>query len=64
MITITDKHNCCGCGACAERCPKDCIAMREDAEGFLYPEVDRSACIGCGLCAGICPCAVWTMQRR
>ena len=55
MITITDKHNCCGCGACAERCPKGCIAMREDAEGFLYPEVDRSACIGCGLCESVCP---------
>ena len=55
MITITDKHDCCGCGACAERCPKGCVAMREDAEGFLYPEVDRSACIGCGLCESVCP---------
>ena len=22
MITITDKHNCCGCSACASICPK------------------------------------------
>lgn len=55
MIQIMDKHDCCGCEACAQRCPKQCIAMRADHEGFLYPEVDMSHCINCGLCEKVCP---------
>lgn len=55
MIKITDKHNCCGCGACAQVCPMKCITMSTDTEGFLYPSVDNNACINCGLCEKICP---------
>ncbi len=54
MIQITDKRNCCGCGACASVCPKRCIAMHQDREGFLYPEVDKDICVGCGLCEKVC----------
>ena len=36
MIDIKEKQNCCGCSACAQRCPKQCISMIEDEEGFLY----------------------------
>ena len=32
--------NCCGCSACASKCPKNAISMRYDHEGFLYPFVD------------------------
>lgn len=55
MIDIKDKRNCCGCSACVSTCPKGCIVMKEDEEGFLYPEVDKEKCIGCGLCDRICP---------
>lgn len=55
MIDIQNKQDCCGCGACAQACPKGCITMAEDAEGFLYPTVDPSACIHCGLCNRSCP---------
>ena len=55
MITISDKHICCGCSACAQRCPKKCISMQQDDEGFLYPHVDASSCIDCGLCEMVCP---------
>lgn len=55
MIHIDDKKDCCGCEACAQRCPKRCISMQEDGEGFLYPRVDHSLCIDCGLCEKVCP---------
>lgn len=48
MISITSKEMCCGCAACEQRCPKSCIVMREDEEGFLYPQTDMSKCIDCG----------------
>lgn len=55
MIKIQDKQDCCGCSACVQRCPKHCISMKEDEEGFLYPVVDESLCINCGLCEKTCP---------
>lgn len=50
---IGDK--CTGCEACANICPKGCISMVEDAEGFLFPEIDQKACVHCGLCEKTCP---------
>ena len=55
MIQIVDKSQCCGCTACVSVCPKQCIAMQEDEEGFLYPVVDTSLCIDCNLCQKVCP---------
>lgn len=56
MIKITDKSSCCGCNACAEICPKHCIKMYKDKNGFLYPKVDEKQCVNCGLCLKVCPC--------
>lgn len=55
MINIQDKSQCCGCTACMAVCPKQCISMKEDDEGFLYPTVDTSLCIDCNLCQKVCP---------
>ena len=55
MIKIVNKEDCCGCSACAQKCPKHCITMTEDHEGFLYPKVDESTCVDCGLCNQVCP---------
>lgn len=55
MIHITDKSQCCGCSACVQRCPKQCIRMEQDAEGFLYPVVDTTLCIDCHLCERVHP---------
>ena len=46
---------CCGCGACAAKCPKACIEVTPDKCGFLRPEVDAGACVGCGGCDSVCP---------
>ncbi len=55
MIRIKHKSDCCGCEACVQRCPKRCISLHRDQEGFLYPLVDESICIDCGLCERVCP---------
>lgn len=49
------KKSCCGCGACYNVCPKNCIEMLEDSEGFLYPQINKDLCINCGLCKKVCP---------
>lgn len=55
MVEITNKKNCCGCFACSNVCPKQCIQMTEDEEGFRYPEVNKDICIDCHLCENVCP---------
>lgn len=55
MIEIKDKKDCCGCWACKNVCPVQCISMPEDAEGFRYPTVDKDKCINCHLCEKVCP---------
>lgn len=55
MIKINDEKDCCGCWACYNVCPKHCISMVEDKEGFRYPKVNIDKCIDCGLCEKVCP---------
>lgn len=54
-IVISDKVRCSGCTACYSACPRKCISMKEDDEGFLYPEIDDALCINCGKCLNVCP---------
>lgn len=54
MLKI-DKLNCCGCGACVQICPKHCIQMEQDDEGFMYPSINETLCINCNLCDKVCP---------
>ena len=55
MIEIKSKKECCGCTACSSICPKKCIDMKEDNEGFIYPNVNVIECIDCKLCEQVCP---------
>lgn len=55
MIDIIDKKDCMGCNACNVICPKQCITMPDDFEGFFYPQVDKDKCIECSLCLKVCP---------
>lgn len=47
--------SCVGCGLCVEVCPKQCIRLRGDSEGFLQPIIDSEACVNCGVCKKKCP---------
>ena len=49
------EKECCGCKACMDICPQKCIVMKENSEGFLYPNIDKSKCIQCNLCNKVCP---------
>lgn len=52
----TEKKNCSGCAACYSVCPKQCITMVRDEEGFDYPELTSpDTCIDCKLCEKVCP---------
>lgn len=55
MITLRRREDCCGCGACAQACPKHCISLETDNEGYWYPHVDNRLCINCDLCEKVCP---------
>lgn len=55
LICIDNKADCCGCGACENACPINCITMARDEEGFLYPIITEEKCINCGLCEQVCP---------
>lgn len=55
MIKLERQEDCCGCKACAQKCPKKCISWVIDKEGFWYPHVDEELCVDCGLCEKVCP---------
>ena len=49
------KEDCCGCTACYAICPKSAIEMKEDEEGFDYPQINEEICVRCGMCLKVCP---------
>lgn len=50
-----NKDFCCGCRACEQICPKECIDMVIDNEGFIYPKISTDKCISCKMCEKVCP---------
>lgn len=45
---------CSGCTACMQSCTTQCITMKKDKMGFLYPSVDQAKCVNCGACDRAC----------
>lgn len=64
MINIIQKEDCCGCEACYQVCPVNCISKETDSEGFYYPIVDMTSCINCNLCEKVCPIIQQTKLRK
>lgn len=54
MLNI-DKLHCTACGACVQKCPKQCISFVKTELGHLIPHIDTANCINCGLCEKVCP---------
>lgn len=54
-ISLIPIDSCTGCGACLQICPKHCIIMEEQEDGFLFPVVDTDVCVSCGKCLRACP---------
>ena len=64
MQLYSESKNCFGCGACAAICPAGAIAMRPDAEGFLYPAINEALCVNCGACEQTCPAKAELPRRE
>lgn len=55
FFDTNNKAECTACTACVSSCPKGCIDMTIDEEGFVFPIIDVQKCINCNLCRKICP---------
>lgn len=52
---LPSPEKCTGCGACAEKCARDAIAMSADNNGYMHPLIDTEKCVGCLACQKVCP---------
>ena len=55
MTELCSYLDCTGCGVCVNVCPKHCIQMETNSEGFAYPAINEDLCIQCGKCQQVCP---------
>lgn len=53
-VLFGSSKECCGCGACAARCPMGAIDMVEGDRGFKVPAIRENVCVKCGLCKKVC----------
>lgn len=49
------NKKCVGCRSCEQVCPKRCIKIDINKEGFWYPKVAEQSCVSCGKCLRACP---------
>lgn len=58
----SSEEKCCGCGSCANACPKNAIEMTENDCGFLYPKINKNLCVDCNMC--VKSCAFQNIQEK
>lgn len=46
---------CTGCSVCVNVCPEKSIIIKNDQEGFYFPEIVQEFCINCKYCEQKCP---------
>ena len=61
---MNNKEKCCGCQACLNVCPKSCISMNRNSDGFIYPSINYDLCIKCGACERVCPFSKKEPEKR
>lgn len=54
MNSICDRKLCTACMACLSECPKGCISVLIDINGYEQMHIDKLNCISCGLCKKVC----------
>lgn len=56
MPNLVSVELCVGCTACVSKCPEQCLSMKCDKDGFIYPEMtNKEQCMDCHLCEKVCP---------
>ncbi|MCM1286165.1 MAG: Coenzyme F420 hydrogenase/dehydrogenase, beta subunit C-terminal domain [Acetobacter sp.] len=55
-MIVVNENTCIGCEACVNICPKKCITMKQNSEGFYLPVVNKDECINCSACNRVCIC--------
>lgn len=55
MTISNELINCTGCYACVAICPKQCITMVSDLDGFWSPQIEAAKCVKCNKCNNCCP---------
>lgn len=45
---------CTGCGMCVNVCPKQCISLEQNENGFYSYKIDKEKCIKCNKCKKVC----------
>lgn len=54
MMTVCEKGQCAGCGACVDKCALNAIKIK-DSNNCYDAVIDSVKCIGCNACHSICP---------
>ncbi len=55
---LKDIHDCVGCMACVDICPKNAISTRYSGFGFIIPHIDTDKCIHCKICENVCNASI------